>query len=1235
MKTIVPLALLCALAPGVSCNNGYGVLLAKQVQTAGELVGGPVAMATVGDFLLQNDQIRVNILGAKDSPGPGVFGGSIVDVDVRRDRLGFEDGQGHDRFAELFPVTNLLVPNPDPALTQVFVLDDGSNGTEAAIRVEGEGAPLFEALGILHNEASTLRLLFPDVKTSFRFQTDYILRPGDRHVVIRSTIVLEDPPTADGCAVTAASCGLADCEFGLEGDGKGCFTCACSQPIPLDQYHGPVSVFGQIFGDNQNMANPTLRGGVVAGDFVFFGNQTDVFAPGIGFDTDKVVHDAFYTGRNTFQQPLSFDFVTAAGGDVSYGYFTVAAAAQDGGDTQPVAVNMPLFTSAATAFLSAGKSCLYATSDDATCDAKRSFTYERYLAVGQGDIASVSDEAWKTRGTPTGTLSGVVINETSGAPSTKARVYVFKDPQPGHAWGSLDALTAANTAALGSVGLIDEADADVGLPLVLNGSYQATLPAGDYVLVARSQDGMSLSAPQSFQMTAGGAVVANPVVVTPGTVQYQIVDEGGNLAPAKVALVSLDAQGNPLEGDGLRRVYLGDARFGNGVRALDYPTAGQGSLSIEPGSYRFRATRGPEYGIYEQDFTVGAGGVQLVNAVVPREVDTTGWMSADMHLHATLSFDSGMDLPKRVSTVVSEGVEFAVSTDHDFVTDYTPTIRSLLLEPYVATAIGVETTTIEQGHFIAFPLGFNDTLVPTNGSPDPTCAEGGDILDNLRRIGSDPTLTPFTIVAHPRDGFFGYMYQLGVDPYTMTRKVSSLEADNPVLQTASCDFDGMELINGKRFDLVRTPTIEEVVDWNRCHLALEATTTPAQLAGICPLITTGMLAPCTTTEPFAACLSRNRTALAWAWMKRILTRTPEEQEALWSFGQTSTTGTPMLDAQPLCNVAPYGQTPVPGAVGLQPCTYYSGHVDDYFRYLEHGMLKTHVASSDSHEAIHEPGYPRTFFQSPTDAPGSLTTRNVVESLRAGTAFTTYGPFLRGTVAGKTFGEIAPATSGGTVALDLSVQTASWFGVDRIEVYVDGHLVQVVSPQSQPSDIVDYSGTLQLTVPTQAVRSADSWIVVIAMGLQDQNLMRPGSLDLPYGEIQLATVTADAFALIPVVNTFFAAAPPLPDWYPIPAYAVSNPIYLDVNGNGKYDAPLAPPVFCSAACAPDAAPTTCLSEQDCVVDARTPGTGLCGYSVSLADTCTHRHPWVCLSNLDCPVGATCQGNTCTPLTAGSE
>ncbi|APR83440.1 Hypothetical protein A7982_08789 [Minicystis rosea] len=1185
MKRIFPLAALVAIAPGASsCNDHAGLLSAKKIEDRAELVGGPVAMADVGDFLLQNDKIKVNILGAKDSPGPGVFGGSIVDIDVRRDLQGFEGGRGRDRFAELFPVTNLLVPFPkDPA--DVRVLSDGSDGKEAAIRVEGKGAFLFEALAILHDQAPLLSLLFPGIKTEWRFRTDYILRPGERHIVIRTT-VMQDEPADDACAGSTDGCPA--CENGYVPDTTtGCPSCACAETLALEPYTESRSVFGQIFGDLSNGPDaPVNHAGVVAGDFVFFGNQNAVFAPGIGFDTDKATHDAFYAGRNTFQDPLSFDFVTAAGGDVSYGYFTVPPPGSD-----KVRVNVPIFTSAATAFLAAGKSCLFDASDDETCDNKRAFTFERYLAVGDGDIGSVSDEVWKTRGTKTGVLQGEVRWQSTGEPSPKARVYVFQNPVPGRGWGSIDDLVDANLRTLGNVGIIDAIDADVGVDRVLDGDFHATIPPGDYVVVARSEDGMGFSTPQPVTVKAGETTVVIPAVVTPGTIDYRVFDERGNSMPAKIAFVALDDKGEPLNADGRRRVYLGDTRLGNGLHAVDFSATGTGSTRLEPGRYRFRASRGPEYGIFEKDLVVEPGRNQRVDATLIHEVDTTGWMSTDMHIHSTPSFDSGMPLPRRLSTVVAEHVEFAVPTDHDVQTDYQPTIHSMLLEPHVATAVGVETTTIEQGHFIAFPLKYDETIVPTHGSHDPTCESGGEIVSALKAKKDASGVEPFTILAHPRDGFFGYMYQLGVDPFTMKRKTGTLEANNPVFKTASCDFDGMELINGKRFDLVRTATIAEVIDWNRCVARLDGAKNPEALAAVCPEVGNAQFSACGPNERFVDCKDRNRTALAWQSMKRILSRTPEEQEALWGFSMT------MVDGQALCDVAKFGQDPVPADDADMPCTHYAGHVDDYFRYLEHGMLKTHVASSDSHAPSIEPGWPRTFFKSPTDAPAAITAGDVVSSLKDGHALTSYGPFVTASIDDKTFGDTVKAKGKSKVSLDLKVQTASWFGVDRIEIYQNGHLVKLPEVNSKTEDIIDFQGKIDLDVPV----GRDSWVVIIAMGLEDRNLMHKVSLDVPFGEIQISKVTADAFALIPVVNGFFAPTPTVPDWFPIPAYAVSNPIYIDTDGNGTYDAPLPYPEFCSQPCDPNSADAVCVSDQICLKDANQ-----CG--VAVIGKCEHRIPW---------------------------
>ncbi|WP_437319893.1 PHP domain-containing protein [Sorangium sp. So ce385] len=1197
---LLPLAAAALAAPALPSCGGDRLLRAKRIEHRAELVGGPVAMADVGDFLLENDQIRVAILGGRDSPGPGIFGGAIVDVDRRRGRIGEEGGQGRDRFAEMFSLANLIVP--DPTATDVSVLADGSDGAEAGIRVEGDGEFLFEAIGLLRAQEDLLGLFFPNVRSRIRFRTDYLLHPGDRFVTVRTVLLLDDKPPP-GCEAPR-SC--EPCPDGYQQDPGGCLTCACSDVLPLDNATAPVSVLGGVLGDpaDQAQEEAARRAGIVAGDFVFFGNQNDVFAPGAGFDEDTAVQDAWNAGRNSFSEPLTFDFVAAAGGDVSYGYFTRA---QEG--AAPSVVNVPLFASAATAFVSASRSCLYSEGDDAACDAHRAFSYERYLAVGDGDIASVTDVMHRLRGTETGTVHGHVLWESTLEAAPNARVFVFSDPDPSRPFGSLDELVAANREARGDVGLINEIDADVGLDPSEDGDFRGALPPGSYVLVARNAAGTATSAPVRVRLGAGEQVAVSPRLPTPATVRYRVADEAGQRIPAKLAFISLDDAGRRLPGDGRRRVYLGDGRLGNGNRAIEVTATGEGEVEIEPGRYQITVSRGIEYGIYvERDVTLAPGRALQLDATLVREVDTSGWMSADMHLHSRPSFDSGMQLPRRVATVAAEGVELAVSTDHDVETDYQPTARALGLAPHLATAIGAEITTLEQGHFIGFPLEYDELDVPTHGAHDWTCEPGGTILDAIRASG-DGTVEPLTIVAHPRDGFFGYIEQLGVDTYTMDRTPTFLEENNPVFRTASCAFDAMELINGKRFDLVRTPSVAEVVDWNRCLARLNAAQGADEIEAACPEVAGWLRAPCAApggSAPAAGgagspsgaavavavadCKRRARTELAWALTKRILARTPDEQEKNWGFPGAS------ADSQELCGPAALGDAPVAAEARDEPCTFRAGQVDDYFRYLERGFLPAQIASSDSHDGSKEPGFPRTYFRSATDSPAALETPAAVESLRGAHAFTTYGPFIRATIGGRTYGEVAGARAGEPLELLFDVQTASWFGVDRVEIYLNGRMIRLLEPEMPPSALVDVRGKVTFTVPER-----DSWVVIIAMGLEDRNLMSPVSLDVPFGEIQLSRLASDGFGRIPAISALFAPTPTVPDWSPVPPYAVTNPIYIDVDGDGRYDAPLPRPDFCSRPCDPAVLdPEQCPAEQDCLLEEQ-----VCGFPIP--GKCDHRRP----------------------------
>ncbi len=67
-------------------------------------------------------------------------------------------------------------------------------------------------------------------------------------------------------------------------------------------------------------------------------------------------------------------------------------------------------------------------------------------------------------------------------------------------------------------------------------------------------------------------------------------------------------------------------------------------------------------------------------------VDTRGWISADLHVHAVPSLDAPTPLVERVRSLAAAGVEVAVATDHNVVTDYAPAIRERGLEPWLDVA---------------------------------------------------------------------------------------------------------------------------------------------------------------------------------------------------------------------------------------------------------------------------------------------------------------------------------------------------------------------------------------------------------------------------------------------------------------------------------------------------------------------------------------------------------------------
>src|SRR5689334_22696352 len=77
-------ALAASAIAAYSCSTKSPRAVVRQIKSRTDLIGGPSALGEVGDYLLQNEQIRVIVQGAGYSRGFGVYGGSLIDADLVR-----------------------------------------------------------------------------------------------------------------------------------------------------------------------------------------------------------------------------------------------------------------------------------------------------------------------------------------------------------------------------------------------------------------------------------------------------------------------------------------------------------------------------------------------------------------------------------------------------------------------------------------------------------------------------------------------------------------------------------------------------------------------------------------------------------------------------------------------------------------------------------------------------------------------------------------------------------------------------------------------------------------------------------------------------------------------------------------------------------------------------------------------------------------------------------------------
>ncbi|MCA9174883.1 MAG: CehA/McbA family metallohydrolase [Planctomycetales bacterium] len=189
----------------------------------------------------------------------------------------------------------------------------------------------------------------------------------------------------------------------------------------------------------------------------------------------------------------------------------------------------------------------------------------------------------------------------------------------------------------------------------------------------------------------------------------------------------------------------------------------------------------------------------------------------------------------------------------------------------------------------------------------------------------------------------------------------------------------------------------------------------------------------------------------------------------------------------------------------------------WLQMLNLGHRVTGVINTDAHYNYHESGWRRNFVASKTDVPAEVRAEDIVDACEAGHVVMSNGPYLNVSMEaeGKSAipGDDLAAPSGETT-IRIQVQCPNWLDVNRVQVFLNGrpsgehNFTRREHPKQFTDTTVKYDRRFTLKL------KSDTHVIVAAAG---ERLTLGRIMGPRYG------------TMMPI--------------------AVSNPIYVDVDGNG--------------------------------------------------------------------------------------
>ena len=319
-------------------------------------------------------------------------------------------------------------------------------------------------------------------------------------------------------------------------------------------------------------------------------------------------------------------------------------------------------------------------------------------------------------------------------------------------------------------------------PVQADGSFGFELEVGAYSVTAYLQ-GHVPSAVVGIDVLAGAEVSPQLAIDAAARVVVTVTDpaDGGAAVPARVTFTRTGDTPSPWPPGDVRPQKKS---WSGGTSAVALVTGPEEVVLVPAGTYNIVAGRGYSYERDVRDITLVAGENAPLELVVERVIDTTGWLSADFHIHALRSPDSYVPYDIRARQAASDDLDLPILTEHVYVAGLGGAIDAAGIGDEVIGVVGQEVTTFAYGHFNAFPLVW-DPLKPNLGGVFPYDKDAPELFAAIRAQSPGDEIIA---VNHPR----------GVGPGAYFSWVGLNAAEDTVYNDAgwSTNWDAIEVFNG-------------------------------------------------------------------------------------------------------------------------------------------------------------------------------------------------------------------------------------------------------------------------------------------------------------------------------------------------------------------------------------------------------------------------------------------------------